>query len=205
MKVLVVARTRISRDVVCVGGIDVETRRSLRLLGSDGHNLPEAKPIRPGEIWELAYTPALRVEPPHVEDVILSHGHKVDDIADMKSEIVQLMEPWQGRLETIFDGRLDTTDGGSAFIRRTPPLPSRSTGFWVAPDDVPKSKFDDYGVKYWFPDGQAIRKVTYKGMDDPIDVIPAGALIRFSLSRWAEFPPGVGEDRCYLQLSGWYE
>jgi hypothetical protein len=41
-------------------------------------------------------------------------------------------------------------------------------------------------------------------MDDAIAVIPDGALIRFSLARWKAFPPGVNEERCYLQLSGWY-
>lgn len=169
MNVHVVARTRMSGDRVCVGGIDLDSGRSLRLLGSDRRNLLETNPIRPREIWDLAYSPAPSVEPPHIEDVIVTRGHKVEDVADTRAAILQLVNPWQGTLESIFDGRLDTTDGGSAFIRRDPPLPSHSTGFWVATDDVPKSRFDDYGVKYWFPDGRAIRKVTYKGMEDPIE------------------------------------
>jgi hypothetical protein len=41
-------------------------------------------------------------------------------------------------------------------------------------------------------------------MDDPIALVPKGALIRFSLARWKAFPPLVDEQRCYLQLSGWY-
>ena len=65
MSVLVVARTRMAGDRVCVGAIDLETHASLRLLGSDGRNLPGVKPIRPGEIWEHTYTPATHVEPPH--------------------------------------------------------------------------------------------------------------------------------------------
>ena len=204
MSVLVVARTRMGGDRVCVGAIDLETRASLRLLGSDGRYLPETKPIRPGEVWELTYKPATSVEPPHVEDVILSRGRKIDVVDDMKGAILRLVEPWRGDVEVIFDRQLETTDNGTAFLRRKEPLPARSTGFWVASDDVRKSQFDEYGVKYWFPEGRVIRKVTYKGMDDPVDVIPAGALVRFSLARWAEFPPGIGEKRCYLQLSGWY-
>jgi Dual OB-containing domain len=191
-------------DRVCVGGIDIDSRKSLRLLGSDGRNLPESKPIRPSELWDLTYAAAPTVEPPHVEDVIVSRGRKVGDAGDMKATILELVVPWGGNVETIFGGRLDTTDHGTAFLRRDPTLPGASTGFWVASDDVRRSQFDDFGVKYWFPNGRAIRRVTYKGMGEPIEVIPAGSLVRFSLARWAEFPPGVGEERCYLQLSGWY-
>jgi hypothetical protein len=49
-----------------------------------------------------------------------------------------------------------------------------------------------------------IRSAKYVGMDEPIAVIPDSALVRFSLARWAAFPPGVDEQRCYLQLSGSY-
>jgi len=67
-----------------------------------------------------------------------------------------------------------------------------------------QSKFEESGRSYWIPNGKLIRKVKYVGMNDPIALIPAGVLIRFSLARWKEFPPGVGEQRRYLQLSGWY-
>jgi hypothetical protein len=49
-----------------------------------------------------------------------------------------------------------------------------------------------------------IRSAKYVGMEEPIAVIPERAIDRFSLARWAPFPPGVDEERCYLQLSGWY-
>jgi hypothetical protein len=45
---------------------------------------------------------------------------------------------------------------------------------------------------------------SHKGMTPPIETIPAGARIQFSLARWAEFPSGGGEERCYLQLSAVY-
>jgi hypothetical protein len=38
---------------VCVGGLEVGSGASVRLLGSDQHNLPEDHRIRPGEIWDI--------------------------------------------------------------------------------------------------------------------------------------------------------
>jgi hypothetical protein len=203
MNMLVVARTRMSGDRVCVGGIELGTGRSLRLLGSDGNNLPEAHSIRPGTIWDIACEPLRRgVRPPHVEDVIVTRGHPVEDVPDMKAAILGSWQPWECPLEDIFDGPLDVTERGTAFLRDRPPLPSCSTGFWHA--QRPATLDGDWGNRYWFAGGGAIRSVKYSGMSWPPDTIPAGALIRFSLARWAEFPPGVGEKRCYLQVSGWY-
>jgi hypothetical protein len=83
-------------------------------------------------------------------------------------------------------------------------LPSASTGFWIATAAIGVSRSDDRGDRYRFPEGSTIRSVKYVGMDEAIAVIPNGALVRFSLARWAAFPPGVDEQRCYVQLSGWY-
>jgi hypothetical protein len=204
MRVLVVARTRMGGDRVCVGGLALDDGTSTRLLGSDGWNLPEDHPIRPGEIWDLTYRPRDRVEPPHVEDVIVSRGKPIDTVSDMQAQILTLIEPWTERVESIFEGCLTTTDSGGAYLPPTGRMPSCSTGFWLSDRDVRVSHFEDRGIRYWIPDAREIRGFKYVGMDDPIDIIPSGSLIRFSLSRWGEFPPGVGERRCYLQLSGWY-
>jgi hypothetical protein len=203
MSVLVVARTRMTGNHVCVGGLELETGRSLRLLGSDGWNLLEEHPIRPGEIWELAYKDHPGPVPPHVEDVIVSHGHKVEEVDDMKATILGLIEPWRGGVDAIFDGRLVATDGGSGYVTRDPPLPTTSTGFWIASGALQRKTFDT-ATRYALPGGGPIRSVKYVGMADSIPTIPSGALVRFSLARWAAFPPGVDDERCYLQLSGWY-
>jgi len=188
---------------VCVGGIEMDSRRSLRLLGSDGWNLHEDHRIRPGEIWDLAYAPNKDIEPPHVEDVIVSHGKPVEVVEHMKPAILDLVEPWQGGVGTIFDGRLVATDGGSGYITRKPPLPKQSTGFWVATASLKRRQFDA-ATRYALPGDGPVRSVKYVGMEDSIESIPRGAIVRFSLARWAEFPPGVDEERCYLQLSCWY-
>ena len=188
---------------VCVGAIEMDTHRSLRLLGSDGWNLHEDHPVRPGEIWDLAYRPHKDTEPPHVEDVIVSHGKRVEVVEQMKPAILRLVEPWRGGADATFGGRLVATDGGSGYITREPPLPRQSTGFWVATADLKRKTFDG-ATRYTVPGNGRIRSVKYVGMEDSIESIPRGAIVRFSLARWAEFPPGVDEERCYLQLSGWY-
>jgi len=204
MNVLVVARTRMRGDRVCVGGIEVETVRSVRLLGSDGWNLHEDHPIRPGEIWDLTYEDHPDPTPPHVEDVIVSHGSRATAVGDMHAELVRLINPWRGPLESIFDGRLQTTAEGKAYVGPQPPLPAGSLGFWVSDCPLTVSRNPAVqGRRYWFPEGWPITSVAYVGMEPQLDVIPAGSLVRFSLARWAAFPHGA-EERCYLQVSGSY-
>jgi hypothetical protein len=204
VKVLVVARTRMGGDRVCVGGIDLDSGASVRLLGSDTQNLLESHPIRPGDIWNMTCSHRREPRPPHVEDVVVTAGKRLSRVANLRGAILELVEPWDCELDEIFDGRLAVTDAGTAFLRDEPPLPDRSVGFWAARTALRQSKFDESGSRYWIPEGRLIRKVKYVGMHDPTPLIPEGALVRFSLARWHQFPPGVDELRCYLQLSGWY-
>lgn len=48
------------------------------------------------------------------------------------------------------------------------------------------------------------RSIKFKGFEEPVDVIPAGTLLRVSLARWVSFNEGE-EPKCWLQLSGWYD
>jgi len=64
----------------------------------------------------------------------------------MRAAILDVWQPWECELDEIFDGRLDVTDGGSAFLRDEPPLPPCSTGFWVSGREA---TIDSWG-RYWF-------------------------------------------------------
>jgi hypothetical protein len=50
------------------------------------------------------------------------------------------------------------------------------------------------------------RHLSYVGVQDAVDVITAGQLVRVSLARWwrPENADPDFEERCYAQLSGWY-
>ncbi len=202
MRVLVVARTgMLQPDRVCVGAIELDTGRSLRLKRMvDGGNALESHPMRPGSIWDLSYQPDQSVTQPHVEDVLVSGGHHVEDVPDMRSAILSVWEPWDCPLDDIFEGTLDVTEAGSAFVPTGTRVPSGSTGFWISRQGATIDSYE----RYWFEGGQRIQRTRWKGMTAATRTIPRGALIRFSLARWAEFPPGVGELRCYLQLSAWF-
>jgi hypothetical protein len=200
MRALVVARTRMPGDRVCVGAIEFDTGRSLRLKRPDGSNAFETHPIRPGTIWDLSYEPDPSVTPPHIEDVIVRGGYLVEDVADMRTTILDRWQPWDCDLDDIFEGQLHVTEHGTAFLRHGPRIPQCSTGFWLSRQPA---MVDPWG-NYRFGGEGRIRRVTYKGMTPAAQTIPVGALVRFSLARWKRFPPGVDEERCYLQLSGWY-
>jgi hypothetical protein len=204
VRVLVVARTRMRGDRVCVGGLDLDSGANLRLLGKDEQNLAQDHPIRAGDIWEITGAPRGVVVPPHVEDFVVTSGRCTNHVADLRSAILNLAEPWNCDLDAVFNGCLANTPSGTGFLREGQPLPPGSVGFWIARTVIRQSKFEESGRSYWVPDGKRIRKVAYVGMDDPIPLVATGSLLRFSLARWKEFPPGVGEKRCYLQLSGWF-
>lgn len=202
MNVLVVARTRMGGDRVCVGGLEITSGRSVRLMGRDGWYLHEDHPIRPGEIWDLTYENHPHPTPPHVEDVIVSHGSRVSAVRDIHAEILAIVDPWRGPVGSIFDGRLQTTAHGKAYVGPHPPLPAGSVGFWVSDCPLTMSRNPAVqGRRYWFPEGGAVTSVAYVGMEPQREVILAGALVRFSLARWKAFPEGA-EKRCSLQVSG---
>ena len=201
MRVLVVARTRMYGDRVCVGGIEMDTGRSLRLMGSDGRNLSEEHPVRPGEVWELVYEePRRGIKAPHVEDVIVSRGHKERDANELKTEILSLWTPWECPLDEIFDGTLDTTESGTAFVPESGPVPNASTGFWLAQRSA---SFDAEYHRYRFGSAGRIRSAKYVGMEEAAQLIRPGSVVRFSLARWWKFDPDE-EERCFLQLSAVY-
>src|SRR5690348_5329011 len=88
MRVLVVARTRMGGDRVCVGGLDMAAGTGVRLLRPDETNLLEEHPIRPGDVWEVSCTRRRSATPPHVEDVLVTGGRMVDSVVDLKRAIL---------------------------------------------------------------------------------------------------------------------
>jgi len=59
-------------------------------------------------------------------------------------------------------------------------------------------------VRYLYPGETGKRSLPYVGFASPVDTIPAGTLLRVSLARWWD-KYGETEERCSLQLSGWYD
>jgi len=207
-RVLIVAKTRMGYST-CVGGLNLETKQNIRLLRSDGSNQPNTTRFEVGQVWELAFQPLSDTTPPHVEDVRIMRETFIGTASNLRNMLIQRVEPWQGDPDQLFEGKLTIEKTG--YISMTRGLPSCSTGYWLPNNPLSLNVNFREGQLYYqivtqpeeiFP---AVRRlfIKYVGFAEPIDLIPSGTLVRVSLARWWQ-RPGTEEERCYLQLSGWY-
>jgi ATP-dependent DNA helicase RecQ len=201
MRVIVVSKTRLGRSA-CVGAHDLEGFRSLRLFKHDQTYLPQDAPIEIGDILELEYRDRPNVQPPHIEDVLVAEGsaRRVAHQADLVQLIRERDTVWESVAE-LFEGRLRFTPRGSAYVPAEGPFPTRSTGYWLIGDPLERFTFDQK-VKYrWDGEGE-LSRMPYVGLAESVESVPAGTVVRLSLSR-PNAPPGQPSG-CWLQLSGWY-
>lgn len=189
----------------CVGGLELRTNRSLRLLQPNGQNMPDNMPLEVGEIWEMDYVPRQNPRPPHTEDVLLRRYDYLRRQPNLSAFIRKRVHPWQGSPEQLFEGKLCSTPSGSGFVSAERGVPSQSTGYWISDQDLVVE--EQFGrLRYIYPVDQGVRSLPYVGLGEPVDCIPQGTLLRVSLARWWRREDNLDvEERCYLQLSGWYE
>ena len=200
MEVLIVSRTRM-KNGVCCGGLNLQSGEFIRLHDHWGKNLTESAPFQIGDVYNLDYRPAVNCRPiPHIEDKeILPNYEKLKQLSTTEfiKEIDRLVDVPSGGIETIFEGKLHR----STFATYISPvdIPQYSVCFWRPNAPLIKSGFLGK-TKYWFGGSHAIN---YVGFQEPIEIIPAGTLLRMSLANWWS-PDDITEKRCYLQLSGWF-
>lgn len=200
MEVLIVSRTRM-KNGVCCGGLNLQSGEFIRLHDHWGKNLTESAPFQIGDVCNLNYRQAINCRPiPHIEDKeILPNYEKLKQLSTTEfiNEIDRLVDVPSGGIETIFEGKLRH----STFATYISPedIPQYSVCFWRPNAPLIKSGFLGK-TKYWFGGSHAIN---YVGFQEPIEVIPAGTLLRMSLANWWS-PDDITEKRCYLQLSGWF-
>ena len=222
-KILIVSRTQMENGV-CVGGIDLNSFELIRLHNERGGNLTIDTPYQIGEVWEmnieLPWNPRVR---PHVEDRMTTPLSfigciSMQDISRyLKGDLVGVKiaqresnytshfmidgenikpKTVTGTLSTTFEGKLKFR-GRASYIGKED-ISNFSTQFWIA--DKPLYHKVSFEKHYYVYDNTYIRFV---GFQDMVEVIPAGTIIRLSLANWWD-GDGCGEERCYLQLSGWY-
>jgi hypothetical protein len=205
MRVLIVAKTHLSKTV-CVGALAVNGR-FLRLLDEHGANPPFHSDYEVRQIWEIKCRKAYKLRPPHTEDVNVLHKEYLGRLDNNRS-MMQILKRcqtkiWQGTPEVLFDGCLLWSEKGSGYLNENCELPRNSVGFWLP--DKPLAKYTLYEkVRYQYPVQTGKRSLPYVGYASPVDPIPAGTLLRVSLARWWD-KDGETEERCSLQLSGWYD
>ncbi|HKQ39000.1 MAG TPA: ATP-dependent DNA helicase RecQ [Verrucomicrobiae bacterium] len=203
MKVLIVAKTRRGGGA-CVGGI-TEKGHSIRLIGEDGDtNSRAGMEYEVGDVWDIEFRPDRKIVPPHVENVTVTFARKLERSKRIEQAICRYMPPVIGGPKKLFDGLVQTASSGALYIAQGTGLPQRSTMFWVSDEPL---KLDSRGKRlhYRYAGPEDACMLVFVGFQEPIDVIPAGALLRVSLAHW--WRPSDGrdaEDRCYVQLSGWF-
>lgn len=203
--VLILSKTQMNHNQVCVGGLTLNGRY-VRLLDRSGNNQPINTDFEPKQVWEIEFKDKDKNIPPHVEDVIVLSKTKKGSLKQeitIKDFIQKRNIPiWIGSPDNLFDELLQWTSNGSGFIDNSRELPNHSVGFWISDKDL--SKYDYQGIRYSYPTKNGWRSIKYKGLEDPVEMIPAGTLIRVSLARWHSFDKDE-EPKCWLQLSGWYD
>lgn len=209
-KVLILSKTRMQENRVCVGGVDLDKRCSVRLLNCVGHHeIIDECPYELLTIWEVNYVRTNRRPSPHLEDINILERSKTDSVVKPK-ELLKLpnynIKVYKSSLLTVFDKKLNSTEKGSLYISNEKGVTEYSTCFWICDKDLRKNRFStDEKVKYDYrgEDGRYYH-ITYVGVENGPDVVMRGTLIRLSLAHWWHPKNTDIEDRCYLQLSGFF-
>lgn len=207
MEVLVVSKTHMS-NAACVGGLVLSNNRYVRLLNPGNYNQPTDTDFEVGDIYELTFTDRTNIQPPHIEDVIISSKRFIRRVDNMPNFLNQRnIIDWNGHINNLFGGLLSWTNSGTGYIPLGGQMPAKSVGFWIADKDLIRVSFENNKVRFRYPNGTNYRNISYVGYQDTLATIPAGTILRVSLSRI--FPPENSEITAprgyYLQLSGWYQ
>ena len=202
MRVLIVGKTQMRANIVCVGGWDLDNNISLRLLTADGRNHSSDTPYNIGDVWEMTYQARTHLDPPHNEDVLVTSARRIGPQGNLTATVRGITTPLRGSIEDLYQGFLQFPGNGTGYITRQTGIPTFSTQFWITDSRFVRNDFDAK-IRYRY-EGTTIRNVTYKGLEDnPADIIPQGTLVRVSLARWYNYGDGPNP-KCYLQLSGWF-
>lgn len=211
-QVIIVSRTRMAGGLVCVGGVDVDNRRSVRLLDTRGHHeTADSCPYTIWDIWDIDYYLNQRRPNPHTEDVNVTRRIRIDrvDVPNMSvNRFAELMlnsniPIFRGSLFSVFNGKLRRTDMDKLYISKED-VPTYSTCFWINDKQLLGYKNNRGRWQYRYIDmsNRYGYTISYVGSAEPLDTIEAGSLIRLSLAHWWKPEDSNDEERCYLQLSG---
>ena len=205
MDVIIVSKTHMN-DSACVGAI-TGSGRFVRLLKTNGFNQDVDTKLEVGDVYTIKYTERPNKKAPHVEDILVSEMNFKSSFESIEKMVDYLkgrlnIKIWEGAPDVLFDGKLNWTERGSGFINEENGLPENSVGFWCPDRDLNMRIFYEK-VRYNYPNINGWRSFPYVGCEEPVETIGAGSLVRVSLARWWD-TKGKTEDRCSLQISGWY-
>ncbi len=197
MEAVIISKTKMNKGC-CVGAI-LSNGEGIRLLDSDGHNQPSNTSYQVGQIWDLTFTYRTEITEPHNEDVLVINSTFKGNVANLQDYLEKKLKVkiWKGTHNNLFDNKIRWTNNGSGYISVRTGLPEHSVGFYISDTDI---TFEDNHYVFGSDTSKKIASVTLQTQVD----IPAGTLIRVSLARWWKPEDVDMEERCYVQLSGWY-
>ena len=218
VQVLIVAKTEMGKGV-CLGGLVLNTDQSVRLLPWDPSRFSHSMdtPFNLGDIWDLELEEVPNKNPPHTEDIRIKGFQEryIQTIpkSELKDFLLKRVDAPFVHPSALFDGLIrftsynPQTGGCKGYVDPADGLPGYSTGFWRFDQPLYKHEYEDGGAaRYLYYDygtGVLVLDVKHIGFDEPLEIIPPGSLLRFSLSRGHKDYPE--EDRYrWLQLSGWF-
>lgn len=205
MDAIIVSKTHMT-TAACVGAIST-SGNYLRLLNDGAYNQPIETEFEVRQVWDIEFETRQDIRAPHVEDVIITSKELKGTLKDeltMLNIVERFKIPvWKGSPDVLFDGILQWTDSGSGYISEEGEIPNHSVGFWIPDRNLTKRIFYEK-VRYNYPKTNGWRSLPYVGFENAIETIPANTLVRVSLARWWD-TNGTTENRCSLQLSGWYD
>lgn len=201
--VLIVSRTQMANGV-CVGAINESNNELIRIHNEIGGNLTTQAPYQIGDRWEMVVEKAWNVRSiPHIEDKQTIPYQRIENIGiEGVKRYIQNNNFGErltrGSLASTFEGKLNLTWSNNYITKNS--IPGFSTQFWIPDKDLihTMGSYNGKESHYYVYDNYRIKFV---GFQTVVAIIPAGTIIRLSLANWWN---GKGEDRCYLQLSGWY-
>ncbi len=213
VRVIIVAKTHLGK-LACIGALRLDTHQGMRLLQPDGANQPSDTEFEIGQVWQVTCVPQQDIRPPHVEDTLVLYKELVDSEPDLASYLRRNIHPWEGPPNCTFEKLIRPTYEGSGYINEIMGVPTVSTGFWV-PDHSLVLCEEAAGrlyYEYLYPPkpvrttskSYIVHRLKYVGYAPATNCIPAHTLVRVSLARWWRQEDADLEERCYLQLSGWY-
>ncbi|MDF3827818.1 MULTISPECIES: dual OB domain-containing protein [unclassified Pseudocitrobacter] len=198
--VIILSRTKMAGDKICVGGLDLKSGGMLRLLDDKASALTKDYPYKIGETYTIEFAQRYNRNVPHLEDVavyefsLTKTYNKTDLDTAVYSNSASL-----GDLRDLFSGKLQWNNNKGYALQSDPP------NFSVQIAQLNRTLIRN-GADYQEVGSFTPRRVKYVGEMDISRMPPrinSGTPIRFSLARpWDK--DGNGVKVCYLQLSGIY-
>ena len=213
-EVLIVSKTRMHDDRVCVGGMDITNHLQLRLHDELGHHeTKDSCEYEIRDVWDINYIKQSTRPMPHSNEDVNVFAKNKKGVLPKEYSMLDILNRYgfsyyEGDIENIFSGMMKHNNNGKMYISH-PYVPSHSTCFWVCDKELCRKIFhkdnekDNILYSYPSPNSRYGINIPYVGLQRSIERIPAGTLIRLSLAHWWT-PKFDEEERCYLQLSGWY-